>query len=653
MTAVRRPFWIAPAACGLLAAGCGKPPPPPTGPPSANSAPPATSPIPVSANSAPPAPALKGTEGSPSGASAFTEAAGPVPLDEYNPAAKAGPAPAPTTGGDLVVGFSAEPKLLSDLLDNSAYTQYITGYVFETLLIQNKESFVPEPWLAESYVQEDVVVRADGTEVRGKAEKTPDGGVKVTDGAGVRILPAADVKQVKQGVAFTFRLRDGVKFHDGHPLTTEDVAFSFRTIKCEYVNAPALRNYYEKLNRCEVLDPRTIRLTYDEQYWQAWQFAGGFGILPRHLLDPDGLLEKDPKAFAERFNSHDFHRAPVGTGPYRFEKWDRNTQIVLRRHEGYWNAPKAGRLDRLLFVFIPEAASAFKAFTTGKIGFLPVMTPEQFHKELAKPELASRFVRAPHYTGGFGYIGWNLRRPPFDDRNVRLAMAHGALNIPEFIRTVLYGVAEQVTGPQYRFGPAYDPSVAPFPYDPGKAEELLLEAGWFDRDGDGIRDKGGRTLDFEMLMPQGNETVRKAMAVMHDNLQKLGVVMRVKELEWSAFIEAINKRNFDACRLGWATDLESDPYQLWHSTQTENEGSNHCGFVNAEADRIIETSRVTLDDAARRKLFFRLHRIIYDEQPYLFLWITPDYSAYLPPYRGVKFYKLRPGYDLSEWFIPK
>ncbi|MCH7978897.1 MAG: hypothetical protein IH935_07975 [Acidobacteria bacterium] len=189
------------------------------------------------------------------------------------------------------------------------------------------------------------------------------------------------------------------------------------------------------------------------------------------------------------------------------------------------------------------------------------------------------------------------------------------------------------------------------PQDPEKAKELLLEAGWYDRDADGLRDKDGRPFRFELLLPAGNQIARQRAALMKENLQKLGIEMMIRELEWATFIENINDRQFDACNLGWATSLESDPYQIWHTSQTENRGSNHVGFGNEESDRIIEQSRVTLDDEARRKLFFELHRIQHEQQPYLFLYMVPNLGVYDKRFRGVKLYKVRPGYDLAEWYL--
>jgi peptide/nickel transport system substrate-binding protein len=138
-----------------------------------------------------------------------------------------------------------------------------------------------------------------------------------------------------------------------------------------------------------------------------------------------------------------------------------------------------------------------------------------------------------------------------------------------------------------------------------------------------------------------------------ENLRKLGIDMTVRELEWATFIQNVIDRQFDTCDLCWGTEPESDPYQIWHTSQIAGRGDNFVGFGNAETDRLIEQSRATLDDTERHRIFLEFHRVQYEAQPYLFLYAYPELGAYDKRYRGVKWYKLRPGFDLTEWFLPK
>ena len=575
---------------------------------------------------------------------------GAVKKDEFNDAATGNEVP--VNGGQLVIQVSAEPNSLNVFTDNSAYSSEIGSYLYNSLLRQDPETFKWEGSLAERWTEEDIVVRKGGGTIRGIATEL-GGNVSVKTASGVISLPKSDTTDIRKGVSFTFYLRKGVKFHDGYPFTATDVKFSYETIRNEYVDAPSLRNYYKDLESCEVIDDYTVRLTYSRQYWMARDFAGGFSIFPKHIYNPDGLLEKDPQAFGKRFNDSPENRKPIGTGQYIFEKWETGNQIVLKRNDDYFDIPHRGHLDRLVFKFISDPVASLQALKNGEITFLPGITAEQYEKETSAPEFKQKFAKVEYYTGNFNYIGWNMRRPPFNDAKVRLAMAYGALDRQKFLNTVLYGHGVIVTGSEYYFGPAYDHSIQPYPFDPEKAKQLLLEDGWYDRDGDGLRDKDGKPFRFEMLLPSGNAVGRQRAALMKENLRKLGIDMTVRELEWATYLENISDRKFDACNLGWGIGIEDDPYQIWHTSQKENRGSNHVGFGDAESDRIIEESRITIDDVKRRQLFAKLQSIQHETQPYLFLFTSPGFAVYDKRYRGIKFYKARPGYDFSEWFLPQ
>ncbi|MBI4464768.1 MAG: hypothetical protein HY647_08710 [Acidobacteria bacterium] len=552
-----------------------------------------------------------------------------------------------------MVAFGAEPNSLNPLTDNSAVNSYINSYIFNSLLLRDPETYEWKGSLAERWMEEDVVIKKNGEKLRGTAsysEPEQKGDVSLRTAAGQSLrIPREQVQDVHQRASFTFFLRRNAKFHDGHPVTAADVKFSFETIKNEHVDAPALRNYYNDLESCEVLDNYTVRMTYSKQYWMARDFAGGFPVMPRHIYDPDGLLEKDPAAFGKQFNESHQNRSPAGSGPYKFERWDTGMQAVLTRNDEYFDVSRRGHLDRLVFKFITDPVAALQALKNGEVSFLPSVTSEQFEEETKNPEFIKRFAKAEYYTPSYSYIGWNMRRPSFNDERVRQAMAYSALDRQKYLEIIGYGRGVVVAEPFYYFGPAYDHSIQPYPFDPEKAKQLLLEAGWYDRDGDGLRDKDGQPFRFELLVSSGP---RMRMApLIKENLRKLGIDMSIRELEWATFLQNVNDRQFDAVILGWAMDLEDDPYQIWHTSQRENRGSNHVGFGNAETDRMIEESRTTMDDTARRKIFFALDRITHQQQPYLFLFTSPNLGIYDKRYRGVKLYKVRPGYDLAEWFL--
>ncbi len=582
---------------------------------------------------------------------------GKVPVDEFNDESAGDEVP--VKGGQIVVRFNAEPQTMNNLLANAdAYSQYIGEYVVETLLDRDDETLEWKGSLAERWTEEDVVIKNDGSRERGKSSEPAGegkGDVLIVTSAGDTLrIPRANVKEIRRAVAFTFFLRKDVRFHDGKPMTADDVKFTFDTILNEAVDAPDQRTYLNEVENYEIVDKYTFRVTYGKQYWYARTVVGAQSVLPKHLYDADNLQAKDPKAFGKRFNESEYNRKPMGTGPYKFERWDTGQQIVLVRNDDYWNKAHQGHLDRIIYRFITDDVASLQALKNGEVDFVTRrINHQQFDGELSDPAFLTRFAKVQYYIGGFQWTGWNMRRPPFDDVRVRQAMNYGVLNRPEFKRELMHDRGVIVTGPESALGHDYDHSITPKPYDPEKAKQLLLEAGWYDRDGDGLRDKNGKAFRFEFLLPCCDESYESRAALMKENLRKLGIEMTVRSLEWATFIQNVNDYAFDACTLRWATNVDGDPYQIWHSSQAVNRGGNYVGLVNANVDRLIELSRREIDDLKRQKIFFEFHRALDELQPYHFLWMEPELGAYDKKYRGVKFYKTRPGYDLTEWFIPK
>ena len=339
------------------------------------------------------------------------EMIGKVAVDEFNDQAAGNEVP--RKGGQVVMRFNAEPGSLNLLTNNSVYSQYINDYIYNYLLRRNPETYELEPSLAERWIEEDIVVKTDGEQLRGVVSEPggESGNLTVRTSSGTINVSRQEVQEVRKGVSFTFYLRRDVRFHDGKPMTAADVKFSFETIKNEYVDAPALRNYYNDLESCEVLDDYTVRLTYSKQYWMARDFAGEIAVFPRHIYNADGLQEKDPEAFGKRFNESPYNRKPIGTGPYKFERWDTGIQVVVTRNDDYWDVPRRGHLDRIIFKFISDNVAALQALKNGEVHFIERVTAEQFQNETNDTGFLSRFAKAAYYIPNYSFFGWNMRNP--------------------------------------------------------------------------------------------------------------------------------------------------------------------------------------------------------------------------------------------------
>jgi len=218
------------------------------------------------------------------------------------------------------------------------------------------------------------------------------------------------------------------------------------------------------------------------------------------------------------------------------------------------------------------------------------------------------------------------------------------------LEKIEFGLGQVIESPFFVEAPQYDTSLKNIAYDPEKAKALLKEAGWADTDGDGILDKDGKKFSFVFLYPAASKFSERLAPILKEDLAKVGIEMTIDRMEWAVFLERIEKKNFDATALGWSTGYEDDPYQVWHSSQAKMErGSNFISFENSEADHFIESARTEFDPTLRNKLYDRFQEIIFDEQPYTFLFSTDSLVVVSKRFKNVIVHKT--GLNTLEWKI--
>jgi ABC-type transport system substrate-binding protein len=437
--------------------------------------------------------------------------------------------------------------------------------------------------------------------LKGEIEKwlTANGGGTLQAGEAVSFFAEPQV---------VFRLRKNVRWHDGAPFTSKDAAFTYWAIMDDATASPRKPDF-DLILKVETPDEHTFRVTYRKPYspaLESWMIS----VLPSHLL------EGKPQSWW----TQNFNRTPIGTGAFRFAEWKTNEFIRLERNPDFFEAPGPW-MDGIVYRFMPDQLTLRLAFETRQVDFWG-----------AEPWTVNAFVNDPRFdvftspTSSYTYIGWNLKRPLFQDPLVRRALAH-AVDVPSMVRFILYGHGLQSTGlftPQMWF---FNPDIKPFAYDPEKARALLAEAGW--KPGpDGILQKNGERFSFTLITNNGNEVRRDIATLTQDGLKQLGIEVKVELYEWAVFLKNhINKGDFDAMVLGWSLGNGYDQFQIWHSSQANPEQLNVVGYKSAKADRFLDEIRQEYNREKIIRMAGDLQRTIYEDQPYLFLYVPEGTSV--------------------------
>lgn len=416
----------------------------------------------------------------------------------------------------------------------------------------------------------------------------------------------------------TFFLHSGVRWHDGVPFTAEDVKFTYQAL-VDPRNASPRSSSFEGIKSVEVLDELTARVTYKRLYAPAiidWQI----GIIPKHSLDDAGLSrEKKQSATskAERealsIRNSVFNRSPIGTGPFRFAEWRQDQFIRLARNDDYWG--RKAEYQELFFRVIPDYLTMELEFQAGALD-----------RYEALPHQAARYRKNAAYhvldrrRGYYSYIGYNTRRPLFQDARMRRALGM-AIDVDSVIKYVLSGEGKRSTGPFYSNTPFNDPSLQPLRYDPQAALALLAELGW-KKNARGMLEKDGKPLEFTLVTNNGNPQRKAILTIAQEAWRKLGIDCKIQTFEWTVFLEDfIHKLNFDAVVLAWVGgDINPDKYQLWHSSQAGPFQLNFSGYKNPRVDALIEAIREEYDFDKQVSLTHQVHRLIAEDQPFTFLY---------------------------------
>ncbi|MEK6556505.1 MAG: ABC transporter substrate-binding protein, partial [Bdellovibrionota bacterium] len=467
--------------------------------------------------------------------------------------------------------LNAEPSTLNPFSGaTDAYSNDVRGYIHESLMNRDIETYGWAPALAERY------------------------------------------ETSKDGMSFTFYMRKDAVFADGKPVTADDVKFSYDAIFDPAYKAAVLQPYYENFSSVEVIDANTVKFNVKKKYFKNFEVAAGLTVLPKHVYG-----DKSKK----------MNKEVMGSGPYVLEKYDQGRSIILTKNQKWWGSKVpyyAGyyKAEKIHMRIIREDSVALETLKRGELDYKGLSPEDYFLKTKGEPwgtkVLKKQYENsAPRSTP---FIGWNNKNIIFKDREVRLAMTH-LYNREEMAKKFFFGVAKPATGPWYQQSPTANPKTKAISYDPKKAKEILAKAGWSDSDKNGVLDKiiDGKKKEFRFTLLNPNKDYEKYFTVYKEELKKAGIDMSISNIDWNAFQKKMDEKEFEALFLVWGGTVDGDPKQIWHSASSVKGGSNFISYKNEKVDQLIDKAREELNDKKRRPMMQEIYDLVAQDVPYTFL----------------------------------
>jgi len=495
-------------------------------------------------------------------------------------------------GGTLYQQLSGNPKVINPILSADNNSRLLEGYLWATLFTEDSDNLAPLPYLAESFE-----VSAD--------RKT-----------------------------YTFTLNKAAKWSDGSPVTTDDIKFTFDTMMSPKTDAAALRVYWEGV-KLAIKDSRVFSFTVDTPKFDT--------LRSLYLFSPVNKkqFEKEPN-----FNKARAILSPVGNGPYNFKSFSRDQSVILTRDKDWWgyqlpHFKNRFNPDEVHFRIIVDDNLAYEKFLRGDLDLF-TFNPEQFAvkvqgvdkekfgKSTQDIKKGGQRVwaqeiqnRAPR---GFTFIGWNLRMPMFQSVKTRKALAR-LVDYKQIVDKVYHGYNFQCTSPFGSLSPNSAEDLRSkdkmLTFDRKAAIAMLKADGWADTDKDNILDKmiGGKKVPFrfELKYNSNNPLRAKIAQIVKDHFKAAGIDVAVKAVEWNAYLDDIDQRKFESFILGWTATPYPNAKQTWHTDSEKDQGSNIVAYSNKKVDALIEKSNVEFNQDKRQEMMKEINRLIYEDQPYLFL----------------------------------
>lgn len=489
------------------------------------------------------------------------------------------------------------------------------------------------------------------------------------------------------GNQYTYTLRDDARWDNGVPLQTEDIVFTAKASRCILTNNPATKLYWQNLKSISTDSSSKGRFTMimKSKNIQNVSFLTSFSILQRSFYDPENILSKfsfeqfDDTAFradhypelvrwAEEFNNDKYGRDPKfmnGLGPYKVENWEPGQSITLVKKSNYWGAGNKEYFfnsgpEKIIYKlnkdenstqleFRSQALDASTNFSTSSL--LALQQDENFRKN---------YNYALTLTYNYTYIGFNQRpditkrNEIFTDAKTRKALAL-MTPVDPLIRLVYKDYASDCKRMVTNVSPLkkeFNNELAAIPYDPEKGKNLLLDAGWNDTDKDGILDKtvDGRKIPFvvDFMFLNTSSDWKDMASLIAEKYSTSGIKINLLPVDLKVFNERARAHDYDMMLGSWgATALPEDYTQIWHSNSWKNHGSNYTGYGSATSDALIDSIKSEMRPEERTRMIKDLQRMIYDDQPCVFLYCSLRRVVVHKRFGNLRMYAERPGVLLN------
>ncbi len=501
----------------------------------------------------------------------------------------------PESGGALTNAMIGEPNNLIAMIAGDSASSAIAGQIFNALL-KYDENLGFEGDLADSWTISD------------------------------------DYKKI------TFNLKQDIKWADDEPFTCEDVLFTWKKVTDPDTRTP-YGSDYQLVSSASCANNHIFIAEYDEPYAPALETWASLHILPEHLLKNENI------------NDTYFSLNPTGSNYYALDEWTTGQQVKLKTNPNSIHGRPL--LEKKITRIIPDLSSQFMELIAGNIDLMNI-NPIQYSRVFpSRSELNDKINLYKEMGNGYTYFGFNLKKKPFDDVNIRKAISY-AINKEEIINGVLLGLGEEITSP-YKPGTYWEnKSINKISFDVSKSRELLEKSG-YQLNANNIYEKDGKPLAFEILTNQNKQREMTAVLIQR-RLQDIGIDVSIRVIEWASFVNRFIKTGeFEAVVLGWSLSLDPDQYSIWHSSQQGPGQFNFIGYNNPRVDTLLENGRKELNNEKRKQIYDEFSKIIYDEQPIIYLYAGYGLTAIHKKIKGVK--KITPPagvfHNDYEWYIPK